>query len=143
MEGKEHIECLVFKCCLSRLLCQGGRKAIQALSIFDTTILYEPLFPLRGCPARHRLPILLEFHKRHSITARGLYQMNRGNDNLSYPGIAWEMGQQFIPPLCSWQNGLSLSIEAQNLGCSTKSAEHKSNPPVFSEMGRGLVAAPC
>jgi hypothetical protein len=62
--------------------------------------------------------------------------MNRGNDNLSYTGIAWEMGQQFIPPLCSWQNGLSLSIEAQNLGGSTKSAEQKRNTPVFSEMSR-------
>src|SRR5437868_13116988 len=94
------------------LLSQGGRKAVQTLSIFDPTIFHEPLFPFRGCPTRHRLPILLGLHKRHSITARGLDQMNRGKDALSYTGIAREMGQQFLPPLGSWQNGLSLSIEA-------------------------------
>jgi hypothetical protein len=124
------------------LLCKRGRKTIQALAIVGATIVDELPFPLRGCPARQCLPILLEFHQRYSIPARGSYQINRGQDKLSYPGIAWEMGHQFIPALCSFQNGLSLSIEAQYFGCSMKSAKHERNPPVFSEMGRGLVAAP-
>src|SRR5260370_729898 len=97
-----------------------------------------------GCSWRSSqcLAILVELHQRVYITARGSYQINRGQDKLSFPGIAWEMGHQFIPALCSFQNGLSLSIEAQYFGCSMKSAKHERNPPVFSEMGTGLVAAP-
>src|SRR5438105_3263653 len=115
------------------LLSQGGRQAVQTLAIVAPTILRQHLFPLRACPTRQRLPILLEFHQRHSIPARGLDQINRGQDDLSDTAIAWEMGQQFIPALCSWQNGLSLSIEAHNLGGSTKRAEQKRNAPVFSQ----------
>src|SRR5437867_3333030 len=87
------------------LLCQRGRKVIQALAIVGATIVDEPLFPFRGGPARQGLPILLKFHQRHAIAARGVDEMNRGQDNLSGPGIAWEMGHQFLPAVCSWQNG--------------------------------------
>src|SRR5215471_9709678 len=121
---------------------QRGRKAIQALAIVGVTIVDEPFFPLRGDPAHQCLTILLEFHQRHSIPARSSYQINRGQDNLTYPGIAWELDHQFIPPLCSWQNSFSFSIEAQNLGFALKSTKHERNPPVFSQMGRGFVPAP-
>jgi hypothetical protein len=75
------------------VLCQRGRKTIQARPIVVATIVVERLFPLRGGPAQKCLPILLEFHQRHSIPTRGLGQMNRDQDNLSYPGIVGEMDQ--------------------------------------------------